>query len=151
VLDPLRTLTVLAATEDEARRAAQGLNAVGFLDLAGFVLGQGDLRTDPVSVEELEALLAEGATLIDVREKEERDDGYIAGSRNIPYRLLGMCTDLPTDRPVVTICESGARAAVAASVLAARGVDARPVLDGGIGSWRSSGRPVVEFRRCGSA
>lgn len=149
VLDIERPVTLLAATAEEARRGARGLHAVGFLDLAGFVLGQGEERIDPVSVEELEALLGAGAELIDVREKDERDEGYIAGSRNIPYRLLALCSDLPDDRPLVTICESGPRAAVAASILAARGLDARPVLDGGVRLWRSSGRPVVEFRRCG--
>ena len=53
-------------------------------------------------------------------------------------------------RPVVTICESGARAAVAASVLAASGVDARPVLDGGMQAWEARGGATVGFRRCGS-
>ena len=48
---------------------------------------------------------------------------------------------------MVTICESGARAGVAASVLAAAGLDARPVLNGGINDWTG---PTVEFRRCGS-
>jgi rhodanese-related sulfurtransferase len=51
---------------------------------------------------------------------------------------------------VVTICESGSRAAIAASVLAAAGVDARPVLHGGIPDWQVSGGHTVEFRRCGS-
>jgi rhodanese-related sulfurtransferase len=107
------------------------------------------LRT--VELEELQSLLDAGAELIDVREHEERDGGYIAGSRNIPYRLLGVYgPELPTDRPLVTICESGARAAVAASVLAARGLDARPVVDGGITDWIADGRPAVTFRRCGS-
>ena len=53
-------------------------------------------------------------------------------------------------RPVVTICESGARAAVAASVLAAAGVEARPVLNGGIPDWEARGGSTVGFRRCGS-
>jgi rhodanese-related sulfurtransferase len=50
---------------------------------------------------------------------------------------------MAADRPVVTVCESGPRAAVAASVLCACGIDARPVLDGGIASWKASGRPTV--------
>jgi len=104
-----------------------------------------------VSVEELDELLADGAELIDVREKDERDTGYIAGSRNIPYRLLALGeTDLPRDRPIVTICETGPRAAIAASILAAHGFDARAVADGGIYSWQAAGKPTVEFRRCGS-
>ena len=102
-------------------------------------------------MEQLDALLANGAELIDVREKDERDTGYIAGSRNIPYRLLALGeADLPRDRRIVTICETGPRAAIAASILARDGFDAHPVVNGGIDSWVESGKPTVEFRRCGS-
>ena len=38
--------------------------------------------------------------VIDVREKDERDAGIIAGSRHIPYRLLrALADELPGDRP----------------------------------------------------
>jgi glyoxylase-like metal-dependent hydrolase (beta-lactamase superfamily II)/rhodanese-related sulfurtransferase len=151
VLDAARPVTVVASTEAEARRAIRGLESVAFLDVAGYVLGGGDERMVPVSMDELEELLASGAEVIDVREKDERDTGYIPGTRNIPFRLLTVCgADIPADRPVVTICESGARAVVAASVLAACGIDARPVAEGGVDAWRTGGRSVVEFRRCGS-
>ena len=142
---------VQAATAGEARQAVRGLNAVGFLELEGYVLGGGPERIEPVALDELESLLEDGAELIDVRERDERDDGYIAGSRNIPYRLLPVCgADVPSDRPVVTICESGARAGIAASILAAKGIDARPVLDGGVSNWADRGGHMVGFRRCGS-
>jgi hypothetical protein len=39
----------------------------------------------------------------------------------------------------------------AGPVLAAAGVDARPVLRGGITEWQRRGGHTVEFRRCGSA
>jgi glyoxylase-like metal-dependent hydrolase (beta-lactamase superfamily II)/rhodanese-related sulfurtransferase len=150
VLDP-GPVTVVATDEVEAAEAIRGLRSVGQLELAGYVLGGGSERIEPVPVEELDALLEQGAELIDVREKDERDTGYIAGSRNIPYRLLALGeADLPHDRPIVTICESGPRAAIAASILAAHGFDAHPVVDGGIDSWAAAGRPTVEFRRCGS-
>jgi len=142
---------VAASTPEEAREAIRGLRSVGMLDLAGYVLGGGTESLELLSVEQVDALLAKGAELIDVREKDERDAGYIAGSRNIPYRLLALGeADLPRDRPIVTICESGPRAAIAASILAAHGFDAHPVVNGGIDSWVASGRPTVEFRRCGS-
>jgi hydroxyacylglutathione hydrolase len=151
VLELDRPVVVAAGSATDADRAVRGLNAVGFLELAGFVDAAGPERMEPVGVEELDALLAAGAELIDVRERDERDGGYIAGSRNIPYRLLAVAgADVPTDRPVVTICESGARAGIAASLLAARGVDARPVLDGGVGAWQAHGGRMVEFRRCGN-
>jgi hydroxyacylglutathione hydrolase len=152
LLDADRAITVNATDPLEAARAIEGLRSAAFLDVDGYLLGAGSERTDAVTVVELEALLASGAELLDVREKDERDTGYIPGSRNVPYRLLATCCpDLPTDRPVVTICESGPRAAIAASVLRCRGYDARPVVDGGMNDWRARGGNVVEFRRCGSA
>lgn len=151
VLAGVETLAVQAADVAEAQRAIRGLRSVGLLDVAGYVLGRGAETMAPVSLDELDELLTGGAELIDVRERDERDSGYIAGSRNIPYRLLPVCgADVPTDRPVVTICESGARAAIAASILAAKGISARPVVDGGVSAYGARGNRVVEFRRCGS-
>jgi glyoxylase-like metal-dependent hydrolase (beta-lactamase superfamily II)/rhodanese-related sulfurtransferase len=150
VLDPDRPVVVAASDEPEAERALGGLRSVGVLDVPGFVLGGGSQTLELVDVDDLDELLAEGAELIDVREKDERDTGYIAGSRNIPYRLLALgVADLPDDRPLVTICEAGPRAAIAASILAARGYDARAVAEGGVDAWAASGKPTVEFRRCG--
>jgi hydroxyacylglutathione hydrolase len=144
---------IVARTRDEAEDAARRLRAVGFLELRGFVLRAPETETlEPVEVAELPALMAAGAVeVVDVRELHERDDGYIPGSRNIPYRLVrDYGDDLKQEaRPIVTICESGARAAIAASVLAAAGVDARPVLHGGIPEWEHNGGTTVEFRRCG--
>jgi rhodanese-related sulfurtransferase len=151
VLDPDRPVVVSASDEAEAEEALRGLRSVAVRDIPGYVLGGGLETLELVSVEGLADLLGEGVELIDVREKDERDTGYIAGSRNIPYRLLALGgDDLPRDRPLVTICESGPRAAIAASILAARGYDARAVADGGVYAWEAAGNPTVEFRRCGS-
>jgi hydroxyacylglutathione hydrolase len=151
VLDAGAPVTVLAAAADEAERAVRGLHSVAFLDVAGYVLGGGPEVTGQVRVDELEALLEAGATVVDVREHDERDEGYIPGSRNIPYRLMRVCCpDLPDDRPIVTICNSGPRAAIAASILRAKGHDARPVVDGGMADWLARGATAVSFRRCGN-
>ena len=150
VLDS-RPVVVVASDEDEVALATRGLRSVGHLDIAGYVLGGGPESLELVSIEQLDELLGAGAELIDVREKDERDSGYIAGSRNIPYRLLALGeADLPRDRKIVTICEVGPRAAIAASILAAHGFDAHPVVNGGIDAWMAAGKPTVEFRRCGS-
>jgi hydroxyacylglutathione hydrolase len=153
VLDLDRPVAIRASSPQEAETAAARLRAVGLLDLAGYLLDAPATETlDPIGVDELERLLAEDAVeLVDVREKDERDDGYIPESRHIPYRLVGeFAEELNDGRPVVTICESGARAAVAASVLAAHGVQARPVLNGGIPDLEQRGHALTSFRRCGS-
>jgi glyoxylase-like metal-dependent hydrolase (beta-lactamase superfamily II)/rhodanese-related sulfurtransferase len=152
VLRPEERIVLHATDPAEAERAAARLRAVAFLEIDGYLeQPEARARLDPVSLAELETLLeGGGAEVLDVREHDERSDGYIAGTRHVPYRLLRSCADsLPRDRPVVTLCESGARAAIAASVLAAQGIRARPVLDGGIADWQVGGRSLVEFRRCG--
>jgi hydroxyacylglutathione hydrolase len=149
LLAPEETIAIHAASREQAELAAVGLRSVALLDFVGFVLDpprEEELR--PVSVEELEGLLErDEVEVIDVREKDERDAGYIPGTKHVPYRVLrAMGASVNGDKPVVTICSTGPRAAIAASVLAAAGVDARPVLDGGVASWPGQ---TVEFRRCG--
>jgi hydroxyacylglutathione hydrolase len=151
ILDPDERIVIHATDDDEAMQAARGLRSVGFLELAGYVTqAAATEQLQPVELGELERLLGEGSVqVLDVREKSERDEGYIPGSLHIPYRLLRETggDGLDTTKPVVTICGSGTRASIAASVLAAAGVDARPVLDGGIHDWHGQ---TVSFRRCGT-
>ena len=147
---PERPLVLHATNEDEALRAARSLQAVAIFGIAGWEEGGGAETLKPVSLDELEKLLADDAVeLLDVREADERDDEHIPGSRHLPYRTARAAAEagLLNGRPLVTICESGPRAAVAASVLQAAGLDARPVLDGGVSDWRGE---TCSFRRCGS-
>ncbi len=139
VLDAAEPLVLHAGSHEEAQRAARGLRSVGFLELQGYVLSPpATERIEEVQIDELDALLAYDAQLIDVREADEREDAPLPGSRHIPYReIADAAGDLPADRTIVTICESGARAAVAASILSARGLDARPVAHGGFRDLRA--------------
>jgi rhodanese-related sulfurtransferase/glyoxylase-like metal-dependent hydrolase (beta-lactamase superfamily II) len=150
---PDRPIVIEAADEAEAQHAARRLHAVAIFDIAGWREPAAEERLEPVSIDELERRLAAGEIeLFDVREAEERDHGSIPGSRHLPYRMARQAADnglCCADRPIVTICESGARAAIAASVLQAAGLDARPVLDGGIAEWRKRGGETTCFRRCG--
>lgn len=150
---PERPVLVHAGDEAEAARAVASLYAVGLFDVAGWREGGGPEKLEPVSLDELEKLLGDEAIeLLDVREADERDEGHVPGSRHLPYRTARAAAEagLLNGRPVVTICESGARAAIAASVLQAAGIDARPVLNGGIPDWQARGGETTTFRRCGS-
>jgi rhodanese-related sulfurtransferase len=152
LVEPGERIVLHAASPGEAERAARRLHAVGFLELGGYLEHTDATATlEPVDLDELDRLLESGqAELLDVREGEEWQDGYIPGSTHVPYRLLRAVADtLPHDRTIVTICESGARAGVAASVLDAAGFRVRPVLHGGIDEWEKRGGQLVKFRRCG--
>ncbi len=138
-----------ARSHEVAAEAAWGLWAIGRLELAGYVLSPHATETlATVDVAELKRLLETAEVqLVDVRETTERDDGYIPGSRNIPYRLIRKlgCGALERSKPVVTVCESGQRAAIAASLLQRDGFDVRAVADGGTADFTDT----VSFRRCG--
>jgi glyoxylase-like metal-dependent hydrolase (beta-lactamase superfamily II)/rhodanese-related sulfurtransferase len=152
VVDPADQI-ILHGSQEEVERAARGLRAVGFLELGGYLAEEDETDTlQPIGLDELEQLLASGdVQLVDVREKEERDDGYIPESRHIPYRRVrDFADELGGDGTVVTICQTGARASLAASILAAEGVEARPVISGGVPEWEAAGKPTASFRRCGS-
>jgi glyoxylase-like metal-dependent hydrolase (beta-lactamase superfamily II)/rhodanese-related sulfurtransferase len=152
VLDPDRPVVLHGESEAEVLEAARRLNAVGLLDVSGFVAElPTDEHYDPVDVGELERLLAEQAVeVVDVRDGDERASGYIPGTRHLPLHLLrAQAGELVSNGPVVTVCDTGPRAGIAASVLAAHGVAARPVLRGGMSEWRRRGGETVELRRCG--
>ena len=67
-------------------------------------------------------LVADGATIIDVRSPGEYSGGHIKGSINIPLGdLTQNLTKLKKDKPIITCCASGMRSASAKNVLSANG------------------------------
>lgn len=92
-----------------------------------------------VTAAELAARLAADPTtvLVDVREAAELDVIAVPGATHVPLgRILdgSGVPDLPRDRPVLVMCQVGARSMVAARALRASGVDAVNV-EGGVLAW----------------
>ncbi|MEX2536343.1 MAG: rhodanese-like domain-containing protein [Trueperaceae bacterium] len=121
-----------------------------------------------VEVETLQLWLAEGkpVTVLDVRPREQYDEWRIPGSVHVDaYGKLKAgdeevlrALDLPTNRPVVTVCVSGNTSQVAADQLERRGLDVSS-LTGGMKAWSfawnkavvslPNGVEVVQVRRAG--
>ena len=93
---------------------------------------------------DLAALLSRGAAaVVDVRGRSEWEAGHVPGVPNIPLGyLLDHVAELPSDRPVVLLCQGGARSAIAASLLQARGVSRAVNLVGGFVEWQRTGHEV---------
>jgi rhodanese-related sulfurtransferase len=127
-----------------AAEAVTQLLRIGYDDQVGFLAGgvaawvadgrptraypAGDIREVDVS--------DPAAVVVDVRQPTELDDGVIPGSRQIflgdlPQRL----SEFPSDRWTWTVCASGRRAAVAASVLDRAGVPVGVIARGGVPTW----------------
>jgi sulfur dioxygenase len=83
--------------------------------------------------------------LIDVREPAEFEGplGRIRGAVLIPLADLAQrSTELSRERPVVTVCRSGARSAQAAVLLQKAGFTDVANLSGGMLRWHADGHPV---------
>jgi glyoxylase-like metal-dependent hydrolase (beta-lactamase superfamily II)/rhodanese-related sulfurtransferase len=81
-------------------------------------------------------------TVVDIRTDEDRAQWFIPGSVHLnAYAALRVGeagplahAALPTDRPIVTVCNGGLTSQAAADVLSRRGLDARS-LAGGMNAW----------------
>ncbi|HAI85194.1 MAG TPA: rhodanese-like domain-containing protein [Chitinophagaceae bacterium] len=81
---------------------------------------------------DFKALMEAGAVVVDVRTPGEYAGGHIAGSKNYPLDSLQqhISTIKKWNKPVITVCRSGARSGMAIGVLKAAGIEA---VNGG--SW----------------
>ncbi len=97
-------------------------------------IGQGELTA---------AMAAESVTVLDVRARSEWAAGHLPQAANIPLgELQDRLGELPRGRPIVVHCQSGARAAIAASLLAANGIPDIRLYGGGFAEWSAAGLPV---------
>jgi|GEM_PF-175244 rhodanese-related sulfurtransferase len=100
-----------------------------------------------VSPEEAYRAVADSGSvkLLDVRSPLEFKGLHIKGSINIPLDILkDSLADLKrSGQECVVVCRTGARAAIAADMLAGSGTVSAKVLDGGISGWQKCRLPVV--------
>ena len=79
--------------------------------------------------------IAEGkAVLVDVREKDEWDEGHVKDAKWIPLSTLksgtGDLSSVSKDKPIYTYCRSGKRSLIAATLLSDKGYHASSLKEG---------------------
>ena len=79
-------------------------------------------------------LVNQGAVIVDVRTKSEYNTGHITGSKNMPLdSIRTKINELKKlNKPVITVCRSGARSGMAKGILKSAGLE---VYNGG--PWNS--------------
>jgi rhodanese-related sulfurtransferase len=99
-----------------------------------------------MSVEELnDQMRSRTVFIVDVRDAPEvRNEGHIAGSINIPVRtLLSNLGKVPDKaQPIVVICSSGHRSALAMAALQLLGYTNVKALTGGLYAWKRAKLPI---------
>ena len=104
---------------------------------------QGHLQTIPtLTSAEVSSQLGSGdVVLVDVRAPDEWKSGHVPGSLNLPLGHLDRrLQEIPRDSIVIVHCQTGARAAIAASLLRVRGFRDVRLFPGGFAEWRAAGR-----------
>jgi molybdopterin/thiamine biosynthesis adenylyltransferase/rhodanese-related sulfurtransferase len=91
------------------------------------------------------AALSDAPLFVDVRERDEWDEGHIPGAVHIPRgnlesRVEGLLPE--RDRPLVVYCAGGSRSAFAAQTLGELGYTDVRSLAGGFTDWKRNGFPV---------
>jgi rhodanese-related sulfurtransferase len=81
--------------------------------------------------------------LVDVRERDEFIGRRAVGAVLLPIsEFVARHDELPKDRPLLIICESGSRSMSAAMFLLQRGWSDVRNVDGGTQAWAAAGLPV---------
>lgn len=72
--------------------------------------------------EKLEKVISENNYIIvDVRTKEEYDNGHVVGAVNIPYDEITASTNLDKNKTIIVYCRSGNRSGIAYNNLTSMG------------------------------
>jgi rhodanese-related sulfurtransferase len=99
----------------------------------------------PAKIEAVEKQLAAGAQILDVRTKEEWNEGRLKGAKLVTVTEAGFLEKakaaLDSKKPVVVYCRSGRRSALAAEQLRAAGFTVHD-MQGGITAWIAAGKPI---------
>jgi hydroxyacylglutathione hydrolase len=151
VISPGAPVILLAEDSKQIPEAAVQLLRVGFERIEGYISGgiqswRGDglpiQSITQISVLELRNALTSRATnsihLVDVRSPREWRAGHIEGAVNIPVgEVAARAATLPQDAVIATICESGFRSSLAASLLAQEGITRIVNVVGGFAAYRA--------------
>ncbi|HWH33870.1 MAG TPA: molybdopterin-synthase adenylyltransferase MoeB [Acidimicrobiales bacterium] len=100
-------------------------------------------RIREVDTAEAEQAIARGATVLDVREPDEYEQGALPGAIHIPRgHLESQIENRVVDRatPLVVHCAGGTRSAFAAETLAQLGYTDVVSMAGGFNKWKDEGR-----------
>jgi hydroxyacylglutathione hydrolase len=144
-------IVFVTPSEDEgaASDAARELALIGHAPIAEYVgpttlaaLGNLESFTVPTTSEAI-ALHAKGMPIVDVRNAAERAEARIPDSAHIAFpEFVSRAAEFPRERPFLVHCQTGARSAIAVSVLRRLGYDALDA--GGLVQWSRAGAAVRE-------
>ena len=142
---------ILVAEENQIEDLTRKLMRIGMDNIYGYIT---DVNLQSLPLQEANIIDFKDFTtflkdsevqIIDVRTESEYKNGHIPGVENLPLtELEDNLGKLQKDKPIVIHCQSGARAAMAYSLLRKNGYDNVVNYSGGINDWIEKKNELVK-------
>lgn len=153
--DTEQEIVFVGRDDADGQRAVLLAQSVGLTKLGGFLHGgitswreegRPAERIERITLDQLKERHDDGEEIqiVDVRERDEYESSHIPGATFAPWHDIdGIPSGLAKTKPIATVCGSGKRAAVAASLLQRFGAEqVIHVTAGGVPRWEELGGPV---------
>ena len=149
IIKDISTKILLVCEKSTENQAIMRLSRVGFDNVIGYLDGGFEVwkksnqtigSIDSISPTYLKEIINSKISLIDVRSKNERNNGYLKTAQNIPLNIIDINTnklDKSTDHYIH--CAGGYRSMIACSVLKRLGFDSLLDISGGFAAIRKVG------------
>ena len=149
IIKDISTKILLVCEKSTENQAIMRLSRVGFDNVIGYLDGGFEVwkksnqtigSIDSISPTYLKEIINSKISLIDVRTKNERNNGYLKTAQNIPLNIIDINTnklDKSTDHYIH--CAGGYRSMIACSVLKRLGFDSLLDISGGFAEIRKAG------------
>lgn len=99
----------------------------------------------PITPQAAQALLQQGAILIDIRSADEHARERIAQAQHIPMEQVSKASLATINTTAIIFhCRSGNRTKTNENVLCACAIGETYLLEGGLDNWKRSGLPVIK-------
>lgn len=155
VVDPDADILLVTPNREDYERMTVELHRIGYDRIMGYLRdgvtgwllsGRPVDRLSLIAPRELAGEMDRGGvTVLDVRTPAEWASGHLPGAVHLPLTdiIEGKTPDVPKDAPLATLCASGYRSNIAASLLIKQGFTAVSSLAGGTMAWGSADLPVT--------
>jgi hydroxyacylglutathione hydrolase len=151
LIPPTADLYLIVSDESPAalKELVRALALIGLDSVQGYFGAAAAEQGTPDTIEQItpaqlfQRLPSPDALVVDVRSAAEWATGHLPGAVHVPLGyLVDRLHTLPRTTTLVAQCQTGARSAIAASLLKQHGFDRVINLAGGFAQWRDAGFPV---------
>jgi hydroxyacylglutathione hydrolase len=150
-----KPLLLMLSNQGQLDKVARNLSRIGYDNIEGYLVPsivswyKSALpleRLDMMTVHEFKEQMdkRENWAVLDVRSKDEWEEGHIEGSINIYVGLLeSRVAEVPENKKIAVVCKTGTRSSFASSILLRAGRKNITNILGGMDAWKKAGYNLV--------